>query len=339
MNRRKFIFNSLAISASGLFFSRYGYKRDQIIMTVNGPVKPEDLGIVLAHEHILVDFGGAENYDPTRWNQHEVVKALLPYLQELKELGFNSFFEFTPEFLGRDPVMLRQLSEESGLNIVTNTGYYGAVDNKYLPSIATDASAEDLAQIWINEYRHGIRDTGIKPGFMKISVNPGPLSDLHKKLVRAAALTHLETGLTIASHTGPAVPAFEQLDILQDLGVHPAAFVWVHAQNEDNWENYLKAAEMGAWVSLDGIQEDNVQQYTDRLLLMKQNKLLDQVLISQDAGWYEPGKPWNGPNRKYTDISNHFIPKLQSNGFNNLDIRQLIEKNPAQAYTIIVRKT
>jgi len=338
MNRRKFIFNSLALSATGLFLSRFGYKADQVIMTVNGPIKPEQVGMALAHEHILVDFSGADVYDPASWNQEEVVNALLPYLQELKQLGFNTFFEFTPAFLGRDPQILKQLSGKSGLNIVTNTGYYGAVDNKYLPSTAFDATAEDLAQIWIDEYLHGIQGTGIKPGFMKISVNPGPLSDLHKKLVRAAAMTHLETGLTIASHTGPAEPAFEQIEVLKEQGVHPSAFIWVHAQNEQDQQNYVEAASLGAWVSLDGIQQDNVQEYTQRLQWMKQNGHLDKVLISQDAGWYEPGKPWNGLIRKYSDISNYLIPKLTTMGFTSTEIRQLIEINPAQAYAISIRK-
>ena len=307
-------------------------------MTVNGPVEAGKIGRTLAHEHILVDFSGADDYDPDAWNQEEVVKALLPYLQQLKLLGFSTFFEFTPEFLGRDPYILRLLSTQSGLNIVTNTGYYGAVDNKYLPSTARNATAETLAQIWIDEFQHGIRRTGIKPGFIKISVNPGPLSELHKKLVKAAALTHLETGLSIASHTGPSEPAFQQIEVLKELGVHPSAFVWVHAQNEKDQHHYLEAAKMGAWVSLDGIQQDNVEEYAQRLDRMKQNGYLHKVLISQDAGWYEPGKPWNGPERMYTDISNYLIPKLKSMGFTGNNIKQLLEINPQKAFAISVKQ-
>lgn len=59
-------------------------------------------------------------------------------------------------------------------------------------------------------------------------------------------MTHLRTGLTICSHTGPAVAAFEELEELKRVGVHPSAFVWVHAQNESNKNLYTQAAQMGA---------------------------------------------------------------------------------------------
>lgn len=308
------------------------------IMTVNGPLSVDKTGFTLIHEHVLVDFGGAKNYDPSRWDTNEVASLLLPFLIELKQNGYDTFFEYTPAYLGRDPILLQQLSRESGLNMVTNTGFYGAVNNKYLPELAFEATPEELAAIWIDEFEQGIGNTGIRPGFIKISVNPEPLSDLHQKLVHAAALTHLKTGLTIASHTGPAIPAFEQLDILKKFGVHPSAFVWVHAQNELDHQYYIKAARAGAWVSLDGIQQDNVDKYAESLQLIKEQQLLNKVLISQDAGWYEPGKPWEGLKRMYTDISNYLIPKLKEIGFTDKNIRQLTFLNPGEAFAIRVRE-
>ena len=183
----------------------------------------------------------------------------------------------------------------------------------------------------------GIDGAGIRPGFIKISVNPESLSDLHRKLVEAAAITHLHTGLTITSHTGPSGPAFEQLDILQKLGVHASAFVWVHAQNEKDKTAYFNAIRKGAWISLDGVQESNMHEYVEVLQMIKKRGFLDQILISQDAGWYEPGKPWNGPVRDYTVIFKQLIPKLKISGFNQKNIKQLFEINPQKAFTIKVR--
>lgn len=336
VNRRKFITSCLAAGSLTLLGFNYG-KPSKFINTVLGKKKVTDLGFSLSHEHILVEFIGAKEYDPSRWNQEVVIQALLPELQKLKQLGVDTLFDFTPAYLGRDVLLLKELSTRSGLNIITNTGFYGAVNNKFLPEIAYKATADDLANIWIDEFHNGIDKTTVKPGFIKISVNPESLSDLHKKLVSAAAITHLRTGLTIASHTGPAIPAFEQIEILRQSGVHPSAYVWVHAQNEKDHDNYLKAAEMGAWVSLDGIQEDNIKQYTERLVYMKQNGLLKNVLISQDAGWYEPGKSWQGPKRKYTDIVEHLIPQLKSNGFSNKEVKLLLETNPGVAFALKVR--
>jgi phosphotriesterase-related protein len=87
---------------------------------------------------------------------------------------------------------------------------------------------------------------------------------MHQKLVKAAALTHLATGLTIASHTGEGVGLWPQLTLLKEMGVSPESFIWVHAQNEENHESYLRAAEMGCWISLDGLGwelEQHIEKY------------------------------------------------------------------------------
>jgi phosphotriesterase-related protein len=137
--------------------------------------------------------------------------------------------ECTPAFLGRDAKLLKRLATASGLHIITNTGFYGAANDKYVPALAREESVQQLADRWIREFREGIDGTSIRPGIIKIGVDAGPLSEIDAKLVRAAAKTHLQTGLTIASHTGDGVAALEELEILKQEGVHPSALIWVHA--------------------------------------------------------------------------------------------------------------
>ena len=50
------------------------------IMTVKGPVEAVEAGVILSHEHILVDFIGAEQTGYHRWDKDEVVKAMLPLI-------------------------------------------------------------------------------------------------------------------------------------------------------------------------------------------------------------------------------------------------------------------
>ena len=196
-----------------LIFSGCTSKSERRIMTVNGPVAADKAGITLEHEHILVDFIGADSISDSRWDKKAVAEKVLPYLNEIKEFGCRTFIDCTPAYLGRDPLLLKSLSTLSGINIITNTGFYGAGNNKFLPRFAFDETADQLSSIWIKEWEEGIDGTGIRPGFIKIGVGSDSLSDLHKKLVIAAARTHLKTGLTIASHTGPSVPAFEEIEI------------------------------------------------------------------------------------------------------------------------------
>ncbi len=313
-------------------------KNEGIIMTVNGPVASRDMGVCLTHEHILVDFIGADSINDQRWDDSIVTEKVLPFLKQLKTLGCQTFVECTPAFLGRDPILLRSLSDSSGLKILTNTGYYGASDNKFIPQHAYYETADQLSARWILESDSGINGTGIRPGFIKIGVAGGNLSDLHKKLVEAAARTHLKTGLTIASHTGKAIPALEQLAILEKERVAPEAFIWVHAQSEKDLSNHVKVARMGAWIGLDGVNENNIEDYLVMIKNLKGNNLLDRILLSHDAGWYRPGEENGGEFRGFTALFERLVPLLLKEGFTEKDIDQLLVTNPAEAFTISVRR-
>lgn len=330
MNRRDFLLSSLG----GLIAVR---NASGTIMTVNGAIGSKQLGTTLIHEHFLVDFIGADRVSDSRWTRDVVAKKVLPYLLEAKKAGVKSIFDCTPAFLGRDVKLLQLLAAQSGLHIITNTGYYGAVENKYLPVHAFTETAEQVAARWINEVKKGIENTSVQPGFIKISVDAKePLSEVHQKLVRAAAITHLRTGLVICSHTGPAAAAFQEIDILKREGVHPSAFVWVHAQSEKDKSTYIRAATMGSWISLDGLGWGDFDDYTDSIVQLKKAGLLHRVLISHDAGWYKPDEP-DAPFQGFTNIFNALFPRLKKAGFTQNDFDQLLIKNPAEAMRIQVQ--
>jgi phosphotriesterase-related protein len=316
-------------------------------MTVNGPESSGKMGITLEHEHILVDFIGSDSTGYFRWNRDTVIKKVLPFVLKAKENGVKTIVECTPSWLGRDPLLLKALSHTAGISFITNTGYYGAVKNKYIPLSFYKMDANELAGLWISEFEHGIEDTGIKPGFIKIAVDPDDtLSEEHRKIITAAAIAHLKTGLVIASHTGPDLPAFAQIEILKKMGVDPSAFIWVHA-NRGSIEGNLKAASEGAWISLDNVNNNpvaapgspnSISWYADRIAEIKSHGFLNKVLISHDSGWYDPAKPGGGTINGYTDIFEYLIPALKTKGFTENDIDQILVKNPKEAFKIKIRK-
>jgi len=316
-----------------------------VIISVNGPMLPEDMGKTLTHEHLLVDFIGADQTGYHRWNRDTVVNTLLPYLETLKTHGVKTFIDPTPAYLGRDPELLQMLSGESKLNIITNTGYYGARNNQFIPEEAMNRSAAELAALWIEEFENGIEGSNIHPGFIKIGVdNNETLSAFHEKLITAAALTSKSTGLVIASHTGPDAPAFAQLEVLEKNDLPLSSFIWVHAQSGTEQGN-IEAARKGAWISLDGVNAARDENpgtkfssawYAERIGALKDSGCLDQVLISHDAGWYSPGEPGGGEIRGYTDIFTNLIPELENQGFTVDEINQLLVTNPAEAFAVRV---
>jgi phosphotriesterase-related protein len=305
------------------------------VMTVKGLVPAASLGSTLVHEHVLVDFIGAEKVSPDRYVRHEAFQVILPHLCELSKRGCRTLVECTPQFLGRDPMLLKQLSDASGLHIITNTGYYGAAEEKFLPASLAEETAPSLSAQWIAEHQRGIANTNIKPGFMKLGVDDVPFTENIRKILLAGAITYSSTGMPIAVHTSNgAMPAREELRILTDAGVPADAWIWVHAQNEKNPDAWEEIARRDGWVELDGYQESQTDDYVQYLLRLRKAKCLHRILVSQDAGWYHVGENGGGSFRPFTAIYDILLPALKKSGFTEADIRMLMEQNPAAAFSL-----
>src|SRR5512139_2577826 len=76
------------------------------VMTVLGPISPHEFGSALSHEHVLVDFIGADRVSRERYDANEAYEVILPYLRRARDLGCRGFVECTPAYLGRDPELL-----------------------------------------------------------------------------------------------------------------------------------------------------------------------------------------------------------------------------------------
>jgi phosphotriesterase-related protein len=309
------------------------------VETVLGPVPAADLGLTLVHEHVLVDFVGADRVARDRYVADDVFRAALPFLQDVKKAGLGTFVDCTPAFLGRDTLLLRRLAEATGLRILTNTGYYGAANDKYVPAHAWREDADALAALWIAESRDGIEGTGVRPGFLKIGVDAGPLSEIDRKLVVAAARTHRATGLTIAVHTGDGEAARGIVKTLAEERVGPAAYVWVHAQNEQDRQIHVELARAGVWVELDGVGPRTLAAHADAVADLVRRGHLAQLLVSQDAGWYHVGEPGGGSYRGYSFLLEKLVPALRDRGLSAAQVETLLVTNPARAFAIGVRAT
>ena len=310
------------------------------IRTVTGDIPASKMGITLPHEHVLFDTVMIDSLITGRYNKDSVINTITPYFDTLKTFKVQTFVDGTPEFMGRDPLLLAELSRKTGINIMTNTGWYAADNNIHLPHEIKEMSAEEIAQIWIGEAKNGIGNTGIKPGVINIAISGSKLSDNDKKLVAAACLTHLETGLSIMSYSGPAAGVLAQLVILKKYGVDPSAFIWLHAMEENSKSLLLKVAERGVWIALDGVQPDldSSVQISEMVKYLKLIRRLNHVLLSHDARGYEVGLPRGGTIRPYTELFDSFSLLLLSEGITKEELNMLMVNNPAEAFGIRVRK-
>lgn len=350
-NRRQFLKKAATIAIVTNITPVVDHKQDNLqgqIVTVTGTISPDQMGTALIHEHVMSTFGKEPMFTP-EYDTQQLFAQVLPYLKKVRSLGCKTIVECTAAYFGRAPELLKQLSLQSGLQILTNTGYYGAANDRYVPEHAYTEDAETVAQHWIKEWKNGIGKTGIKPGFIKTGVDNGPLSAIDAKLVRATAKTHLHTGLTTACHTGNNQEAVQAtLDILSEEGVSPKAWIWTHAHQVEHLDVLLPAIKQGVWISLDGVQiqqKDNGQTTTDEgnmiekhvsyLTALKKKGYWNQVLISHDGNSFTSSDTDNI--RPYDAIFTHLVPRLEKEGFTQKELDQLLVKNPQEAFKINIK--
>jgi phosphotriesterase-related protein len=345
MNRRDFLTSTTLAAAAVLSgCATPGPADEGRILTVTGPIRPRDLGRTLIHEHVVVDFIGAAKTAPERYDHERAFQTALPHFQKLRAHDVNSLVECTPRYIGRDVILLKRLSRASGVQIITNTGWYAAVDHKFLPPAAETESADQIAARWLSEWQDGIEGAGIRPGFIKLGTGNGLLPPVDVKLVRAAARVHRETGLTIAIHTGNGAAALDELRLLREAGVAPRALIWVHAMN-DPGPIQIEVAQLGAWVSLDGysLAPNNVSRFVDFVVAHREAGTLNRVLLSHDDGWAVDGDApsgnkltlfGNGNPAPYQALFTRLLPDLRAQGFTEADFDLLLITNPREALTI-----
>lgn len=310
---------------------------EPFVQTVLGPIPASKLGVTLPHEHVMCDFIGAERTGPHRWSVEAVVKRMRPLLAQLKERGATAFIDCTPSYIGRDPRVLKRLAQETGLHIVTNTGYYGGAGDKFVPKHAYTATVDQLADVWVREWENGIEDTGVKPGFMKIGVDEIPsgsasLSPIDEKIVRAAARAARRTGLAVTCHTGGGSAGLAAARIFIEERAAPGRFVVAHSDAHGLPVNQ-KVAELGAWVSFDALGREPLEVHL-KLVRAMSGTHARRLLLSHDSGWYAVGEENGGKIRDFNYLSDTFLPALRKGGVSDAMIRTLTVENPAHAFAI-----
>jgi predicted metal-dependent phosphotriesterase family hydrolase len=182
------------------------------VNTVLGAIPTAELGIVAIHEHIGYGMPGSE-LDTKWWKTPEqAYEETVPKLRAFHDYGGRTFVDATGICNGRDPNYYQALSAKTGVNIVACTGFVGG--DTALAHFAR-ASVDYLAGVFIHEITVGIGNTGAKAGVIKVGVSRGgKMTELDKRIYRAAARAAVVTGVPILTHLAidpkPAVAIFQE---------------------------------------------------------------------------------------------------------------------------------
>ena len=95
-----------------------------MIQTVTGEISKKDLGTVLMHEHISCASVSLRRAFGDKWLDPSRVEVLATAtLKQVKQrYGVGLFVDATPIDVGRDVLLLKAVSEASGVAIVASSG-------------------------------------------------------------------------------------------------------------------------------------------------------------------------------------------------------------------------
>jgi phosphotriesterase-related protein len=300
------------------------------LITTLGPKDAGKLGMILPHEHIFVDLRPGKQ-DLSQIQSFEVVGLMAPEIGKIKKLGVSALVECTPVGCGRRIDFVKAVSEATGFPIVVPTGIY---HEPWVPEWAHMADEQALYEWMLGELQGEIKRTGVQAAWIKLSAGDDGLTDCEKKILRAAARAGAETNAVIGSHTIRGSVVQDQLDIIEETGYTPERFIWIHTQNEEDFDLHLEVARRGVWIEYDTIGGENFSDefFIQRIQAALDAGLGDHVLLSHDRGWYDPAQAGGGTAKPFTYINEVFLPKLHAEGVDEKTIIQLTQRNPFQAF-------
>ncbi|MBM4409128.1 MAG: hypothetical protein FJ038_11170 [Chloroflexi bacterium] len=222
------------------------------VMTVRGPVAPEQIGFTLPHEHLYVRFWEIDaRYDSPHLLDDDDVLA--DELATFQAQGGTCLVDLTTPNIGRQPARLRALSERTGLAVVMGCGWYRRT--YYLPEEGLERRpVQELADELLREIAAGVGETGVRPGVIgEIGAEKSWVSPIEERVHRAAARAQRATGYPLATHSRLSEVALAQLTILEDEGADLTRVVVGHADSYAHLAYYLRVLERGASLSFDNI--------------------------------------------------------------------------------------
>ena len=302
------------------------------LVTTLGPKRSTELGMILPHEHIFVDLRTWDTPGYAQAETEEVIQLMAPEFTKAQKAGVSAIVECSTIGVGRRADIDRAVSEATNLPLVIPTGIYR---EPWVPDWAHSASEIELAEWMLSELQGEIEQSGVQAGWIKLSAGDDGLTACETKILRAAATAARDTNAVIGSHTIRGRVVRDQLDIIEVMGHTPERFIWIHTQAEPDLELHLEMGRRGAWLEYDGIGNIDVETdeyYIQRIQHILDSGLGDQLLLSHDRGWYDPGLPGGGVPKPYTYLPDQFLPKLRSVGVDEATIYQLTHTNPYRAF-------
>lgn len=307
-----------------------------MIQTVTGVIRPEQVKRTLSHEHFVFGKPGFLEDENNCYQRDTAFANSMKMLRMAQEHDVNLVVDVTTVEYGRDPELLRHVSEESGCGIVCSTGFFKDEGDMLalLKSVSYLTDLEPwLEALFLREIQTGIGSSGVKAGVIKAASSLGQIRPMEKVILKAAAHVQRETGAPVFTHCDRGTMGTEQAKLLTAQGADPDKTVIGHMTSNQNLSEIMEILDMGFRIGFDqfgilsipGIPDD--RQKMRNLLALLERGYEDSILLSHDCifdrmGYVSKSKP------RYPDmIFKTVIPYLREQGISDRAVEKMTRTN------------
>jgi len=306
------------------------------VTTVTDQVPGEQLGPTSVHEHLYCDISVHSGRED---NILTDVPLMVDELAYLRRAGGRTVVDVTPEGLGRNPAMLKAISEGSGVQVVSGIAFY--TEETY-PAWVRGSTETQVADYFVREIEEG-RD-GVRAGLIGELAShneerPAPaayrLTEAESHVFRAAAQAQRRTGVAITTHASLGRGGHAQLAVLERAGADLGRVAighcdahW-HADPDRDLDYYLPILERGAFCSFDLIgwselTPDEIR--AGRIAALVRLGYARQIVLGSDTCRRSQLRANGGRGLDFLWTS--FLPRLAALGVTESDIGSMLVDAP-----------
>jgi len=319
------------------------------VNTVTGRARPDELGMTLVHEHLLIGYPGwSMDALAPRFDRASACSRAVDRLQELKGYGVETFVDPCPIDLGRDVEFMAEVAQRAGMRIICSTGAYK--ENEGLTYTFGALPVEDIEAIYVKELTEGIGGTGIRAGLVKVATGSREITAYERKLLVAGGRAAAKVGCPVLTHTDRASLGLEQIALLTEQGVPAHRIMIGHSDGRDDHDYHRALADRGAYVGFDRFGIESIVSDEQRIASVR--KMVGagytrSICLSHDAvcgSWL--GRPvfagkivmtaeaiaLQMPNWEATHLFKRILPRLREGGLTEADVHTILVDNPKRYF-------
>ncbi|MFA5015036.1 MAG: hypothetical protein WC549_05795 [Actinomycetota bacterium] len=305
-------------------------------------IKKDYMGIVDSHSHLWideVDSSCKKNCSAPAINGLAVIKRELKKYKDTKinsiSNGYTSIIDCQPGYCGRNGNKLFELSELTGVNIISVTGfhkkeYYGPysqlwkMNRKNAAFFFEDEVKNSLAET----SGSGYKNSRIRAGAIKIAFT-GALEGQYRTLTEAAVDTSLTTGVPLVVHTERGLEVEKLISFFEKMEIPFSKIMLCHMDKRADIKLHKYLADKSIYLEYDTFNRskyDPEKNVWPLLIEMIREGYSSSVMIGSDLA---NNLSWNEINNKggLAGFFKSITERLARSGAGTADIENIIKKN------------